>query len=83
MYHQAAQLATFHCWELAVEIFSYRSLRAEFETIENTLKNANVFFASLVYDYSQVIWLRERARNIPIRLVFESALEFNEFDSVG
>lgn len=60
-----------------MEVFSDRSLNAEPETIENTLKNAGVFFASFVFDYNQVIWLRERVQNIPIRF------RVDEFDSVG
>ncbi|MEO1340435.1 MAG: magnesium chelatase subunit H, partial [Cyanobacteria bacterium J06635_13] len=44
---------------------------------------ADVFFASLVFDYDQVMWLRERVQDIPIRLVFESALELISLTQLG
>ncbi|MDJ0509406.1 MAG: magnesium chelatase subunit H [Crocosphaera sp.] len=83
LYRQAAQLAQSRCQELDIQIFSDRSLSQEAEIIENALKDADVFFASLVFDYDQVIWLRERVQNIPIRLVFESALELMSLTRLG
>ncbi|ACK68018.1 magnesium chelatase, H subunit [Rippkaea orientalis PCC 8801] len=83
LYRQAAHLATSRCPELAVEVFSDRALSSDPETVENALKNADVFFASLIFDYDQVIWLRERAKNIPIRLIFESALELMSLTQLG
>ena len=47
------------------------------------LRSADVFFGSLIFDYDQVIWLRERVKNIPIRLVFESALELMSLTQLG
>ncbi|MFY7805991.1 MAG: magnesium chelatase subunit H, partial [Limnoraphis robusta] len=47
------------------------------------LQQADVFFASLLFDYDQVLWLRERVQNIPIRLVFESALELMSLTQIG
>ncbi|EHJ11322.1 Protoporphyrin IX Mg-chelatase subunit H [Crocosphaera watsonii WH 0003] len=83
MYRQAAQLAQSRCPDLDIQIYSDRSLSQEPEIIENALKDADVFFASLIFDYDQVIWLRERAENIPIRLVFESALELMSLTRLG
>ncbi|MEA5508654.1 magnesium chelatase subunit H [Crocosphaera sp. UHCC 0190] len=83
LYRQAAQLAQSRCQDLDIQIFSDRSLSQEPEIIENALKDADVFFASLIFDYDQVIWLRERAKNIPIRLVFESALELISLTQLG
>ena len=83
LYRQAAQLAQSRCPDLDIQIYSDRSLSQEPEIIENALKDADVFFASLIFDYDQVIWLRERAENIPIRLVFESALELMSLTRLG
>jgi magnesium chelatase subunit H len=83
LYRQAAQLAQSRCEELDIQIFSDRALSQEPEIIENALKDADVFFASLIFDYDQVIWLRERVQNIPIRLVFESALELMSLTCLG
>ncbi|GBF82033.1 magnesium chelatase subunit H [Aphanothece sacrum] len=83
LYRQAAQLAQSRCPDLNIQVFSDRSLTQEPEIIENALKDADVFFASLIFDYDQVIWLRERAKNIPIRLVFESALELISLTQLG
>ncbi|MGK7883270.1 MAG: magnesium chelatase subunit H, partial [Crocosphaera sp.] len=83
LYRQAAQLAQSRCPDLDIQIYSDRSLSQEQEIIENALKDADVFFASLIFDYDQVIWLRERVENIPIRLVFESALELMSLTRLG
>jgi magnesium chelatase subunit H len=47
------------------------------------LAGADVFFGSLLFDYDQVLWLRERVQSIPIRLVFESALELMALTQLG
>ncbi|MEM8778961.1 MAG: magnesium chelatase subunit H, partial [Cyanobacteria bacterium P01_G01_bin.49] len=83
LYRQAAQLVKSRCSELDVQVFSDRSLSQEPEIVENALQNADVFFASLIFDYDQVIWLRERVQNIAIRLVFESALELMSLTRLG
>jgi len=83
LYRQAAQLATDRCQELEIRIFSDRSLITEPENIATALANADVFFASLIFDYDQVMWLRERVKNIPIRLIFESALELMSLTQLG
>ena len=83
LYRQAAELATSRCSELEVTVFSDRDITANPDTVANALQNADVFFASLVFDYDQVIWLRERVQEIPIRLVFESALELMSLTRLG
>ncbi|WP_107667634.1 magnesium chelatase subunit H [Cyanothece sp. BG0011] len=83
LYRQAAQLAQSRCQKLDIKIFSDRSLSQEPEIIENALQDAEVFFASLIFDYDQVIWLKERVQNVPIRLVFESALELMSLTRLG
>jgi magnesium chelatase subunit H len=83
LYRQAAGLATSRCTELEIRVFSDRTLSGEPEIVAAALQNADVFFASLIFDYDQVMWLRERVQKIPIRLVFESALELMSLTQLG
>ncbi|NER02973.1 MAG: magnesium chelatase subunit H [Okeania sp. SIO3C4] len=83
LYRQAAQMATSQCPDLDIQVFSDRALSQQPETVATALENADVFFGSLLFDYDQVLWLRERVQNIPIRLVFESALELMALTKLG
>ncbi|MER3434269.1 MAG: magnesium chelatase subunit H [Leptolyngbya sp. ERB_1_1] len=83
LYRQAADLAQERCPELDVRVFSDRDLNTNPAEVEAALKQADVFFASLLFDYDQVLWLRERVQTIPIRLVFESALELMSLTQLG
>lgn len=83
LYRQAAKLAVARCPELDIRVFSDRALTTEPDKIEAALQGADVFFASLLFDYDQVLWLQERVKNIPIRLVFESALELMSLTQIG
>jgi len=51
--------------------------------VEEALTGADVVFASLVFDFDQVNWLKERIGNIPTRFIFESSLEFMSDTKVG
>ena len=83
LYRQAAQMAMAKCDGLEVLFFSDRDITTSPSVVEAALQSADVFFASLVFDYDQVVWLRERVRDIPIRLVFESALELISLTQLG
>lgn len=83
LYRKAAELAVARCPELDIRVFSDVALRTEPEKVEAALQGADVFFGSLLFDYDQVLWLRERVQNIPIRLVFESALELMSLTQIG
>lgn len=83
LYRQAANIATLACENLEIIVFSDNSLTTEREKVESALQSADVFFASLIFDYDQVMWLRERVTHIPIRLVFESALELMSLTQIG
>jgi len=83
LYREAAKVAQQQCPGLEIFVFSHRDLANSPEKIETALQEAQVFFASLLFDYDQVMWLRERIQNIPIRLVFESALELMALTKVG
>lgn len=83
LYIRAAELAQARCPGLEVRIFSDRDINAAPEAVTAALQGADVFFSSLVFDYDQVLWLRERVQDIPIRLVFESALELMSLTQLG
>ncbi len=81
LYEQAAAAARRP--ELEIVVFCDRDLTTQPEEIATALSQADIFFASLIFDYDQVIWLRDRIRHIPIRLVFESALELMSLTRLG
>jgi magnesium chelatase subunit H len=83
LYRKAAQLAVSGCQGLSVSVFSDRALVDEPDAVAAALSNADVFFGSLLFDYDAVMWLRERVQHIPIRLVFESALELMSLTQIG
>lgn len=83
LYRQAAQRAVAQCPELEVAVFSDRDLLATPEAVAAALGQADAFFASLIFDFDQVEWLRQHAASIPIRLVFESAIELMELTRFG
>ncbi len=83
LYRKAAEVATSRCQALEIHVFSDRAIADEPDTVAAALATADVFFASLLFDYDQVLWLRERVQQIPIRLVFESALELMSLTQIG
>ncbi|NER92587.1 MAG: magnesium chelatase subunit H [Symploca sp. SIO1B1] len=83
LYRKAAQLVQQRSPELDIRVFNDRSLTTEPTTVAEALQDADVFFCSLIFDYDQVLWLRERVQSIPIRLVFESALELMSLTQLG
>jgi magnesium chelatase subunit H len=83
LYRKAADLATLRCPDLDIRVFSDRDITAKPELVEIALHQADVFFGSLLFDYDQVLWLRDRLQNVNIRLVFESALELMSLTKLG
>ncbi|GAX42483.1 hydrogenobyrinic acid a,c-diamide cobaltochelatase [Tolypothrix sp. NIES-4075] len=83
LYRKAAYLASLRCGELDIRVFSDRDITTNRSEVEAALHNADVFFGSLLFDYDQVLWLRDRVSQIPIRLVFESALELMSLTKLG
>ncbi|NET85096.1 MAG: DUF3479 domain-containing protein [Moorea sp. SIO1F2] len=83
LYRKAAELASSRCPEQDIRVFSDREITANPDTVEAALQDAQVFFGSLLFDYDQVLWLRDRIQHIPIRLVFESALELMSLTQIG
>ncbi|MEH1821686.1 MAG: magnesium chelatase subunit H [Nostoc sp.] len=83
LYRKAAFLANSRCPQLDIRVFSDRDLTSQRAEVEAALYDADVFFGSLLFDYDQVVWLRDRISQIPIRLVFESALELMSLTKLG
>ncbi|MDZ8236250.1 MAG: magnesium chelatase subunit H [Nostoc sp. ChiQUE01a] len=83
LYRKAAFLANSGCPQLDIRVFSDRDLTSKRLEVEAALNRADVFFGSLLFDYDQVVWLRDRIAQIPIRLVFESALELMSLTKLG
>ncbi|MGA1264521.1 MAG: magnesium chelatase subunit H [Prochlorothrix sp.] len=83
LYRQAADRAQAGCPGLEILTFSDRDIAAQPDRVAAALAGADVFFASLIFDYDQVLWLRERVQAIPTRLVFESALELMSLTQIG
>ena len=67
--------------EIDVRLFTDRDIGSA--ALGDTLAVADVFFASLVFDYDQVAWLTPRLERVPTRFVFESALELMSETRVG
>ena len=83
LYRKAANIAVSRTPELDIRVFSDRDINDKPQEVEAALKDTDVFFGSLLFDYDQVLWLRERLQDVPIRLVFESALELMSLTQLG
>ncbi|MDB9348477.1 DUF3479 domain-containing protein, partial [Nodularia spumigena] len=83
LYRKAAEVAKSRCADLDIRVFSDRHITSQRSEVEAALDGADVFFGSLLFDYDQVLWLRDRIAQIPIRLVFESALELMSLTKLG
>ncbi|MBD2435183.1 magnesium chelatase subunit H [Nostoc sp. FACHB-110] len=83
LYRKAATVAESRCPDLDIRVFSDRDITSKRAEVEAALRDADVFFGSLLFDYDQVLWLRDRLSQVPIRLVFESALELMSLTKLG
>lgn len=83
LYRKAAEKARSRCPELDIRVFCDRDITTQPAEVEAALQEADVFFGSLLFDYDQVLWLRDRLQHIPIRLIFESALELLSLTGLG
>ncbi|MEB3320776.1 MAG: magnesium chelatase subunit H [Cyanobium sp.] len=83
LYRQAAERAMARCSGLQIRVFSDHDLRRRDPALLDALSGADVLFASLIFDFDDVEWLSQRAAEIPVRLVFESALELMALTRLG
>ncbi|KAG2423878.1 hypothetical protein HXX76_014932 [Chlamydomonas incerta] len=85
LYKDAAELLKRSMPNVTLQVFSDRDLGSDSARarLEAALSRADIFFGSLLFDYDQVEWLRARLGRVPVRLVFESALELMSCNKVG
>ncbi|KAJ1489238.1 magnesium-chelatase, subunit H [Baffinella frigidus] len=83
LYRRAADRAAEQCPGLEIWVCTERDIASHPEALGGALKGADIVFCSLVFDFDQVNWMQERIADIPIRFVFESALELMSFTQVG
>jgi magnesium chelatase subunit H len=83
LYRQAAVQVSKQFPNISLRVFSDRDICPKREEIEAELSSADVFFGSLLFDFDQVEWLKERVDKVPVRFVFESALELMSSTQVG
>ncbi|KAL3147924.1 Magnesium chelatase, variant 2 [Trebouxia sp. C0010 RCD-2024] len=83
LYNKVAKELSGKLPNVRLQVFSDRDLEPKRAQIEAALENADVFFGSLLFDYDQVEWLKARVDQIPVRLVFESALELMSSTQIG
>lgn len=83
LYRRAAVAARSRYPGLKLTVFSDRDIGTQQTKLETALAEADVFFSSLIFDFDEVEWLRDRIKDIPVRFVFESALELMRETKVG
>ena len=83
LYGNAARQISAKMSDVSMSVFNDRDIHERPDVLEAALKSASVLFASLIVDYEEALWLRERARHIPTRFVFESALELMSLTKIG
>ena len=75
LYQRAADYAAKQSPGLEIQVFTERDIKQHPALLEAALSEADVFFASLIFDYDEVLWLTPRIARVPYRFIFESALE--------
>ena len=83
LYKEAAELVSREFPNSPVSAFTDADLVSNVAEVQKALSNAKVIFVSLVFDFSQVSYLQEQLPLIPVRFVFESALELMSSTQVG
>ena len=70
---------------ITLRVFSDRDVAnpAQRTEVEDALRGADVFFGSLLFDFDQVEWIKDRVNDVAVRLIFESALELMSCNRVG
>lgn len=83
LYESAAERIAKEYPAIQLQVFSDRDITTRRDVVAKALEGADVFFGSLLFDFDQVEWLRKKIENIPVRFVFESALELMSCTQVG
>lgn len=84
LYRQVADAVTQSMGgRVRVVVFTDADIEENAEVVERELLNADVLFTSLLFDYTQINWLRGKIQHIPTVFSFESALELMSETKVG
>lgn len=83
LYNAAAKRLRALAPHIQVKVFSDRDVMSRKKEVAAALAGADCFFGSLLFDYDTVEWLREQLTEIPVVLVFESALELMGMTRIG
>ncbi|KAF5843563.1 hypothetical protein DUNSADRAFT_12825 [Dunaliella salina] len=86
LYKRAAARVKSLAPHIEMDVFSDRDILEpgpSANRVAAALENADVFFGSLLFDFDQVEWLRPKIERVPLRFVFESALELMSCTKVG
>jgi magnesium chelatase subunit H len=83
LYRKAAAAVTSKVPAVPVSVFTDADIAERPDEVERALRGARVVFCSLIVDFLQVQWVKSRIDEIPIRFVFESALELMSETKVG
>jgi magnesium chelatase subunit H len=75
LYRSAAARLARVAPHVTLTVFSDRDIASNKGAVAAALSGADAFFGSLLFDYDVVEWLRGAIKDIPVVLVFESALE--------
>ena len=83
LYKRAAEIVSKSVPSAPVSVFTDFDIDSNPEKVQKALSNANVVLISLIFDYTQVEWLRKSISAVPTRFCFESALELMSETNVG
>lgn len=83
LYKKAGQIVNDNVPTVRVDVFTDRDISSNSEMVEKSLSTASVLFCSLLFDYSQIQWIKSKIGNIPTKFCFESALELMSETKVG
>ncbi|PXF40575.1 Magnesium-chelatase subunit H [Gracilariopsis chorda] len=68
---------------ITLDVFTERDVGSNDQRLQQALRDADVVFCSLLFDYDQVEWLKKHINQKPNVFVFESALELMSETRVG
>eukprot|EP01041_Mallomonas_annulata_P000983 gene983-1922_t len=83
LYRKAASQVMAQVPAVSISVFTDVDITEKPDVVEKALLSADVLFASLLFDYNSILWIRRRIDHIPTRFCFESALELMKETSVG
>ena len=85
LYNQAAIAAKAQIPNVPIKIFTDTDIETNPDDVDDALKKAGVLLCSLIFDYNQVQFIRDKVSkyDVPVRFCFESALELMSETKVG